>query len=181
VNVKPSHPHYLSQRALKVNVGFLLSAGPGLSQDSRLDSDTPIQVADDLIINDIHGTLRLTRTKEGVLVQSRLQVSVDAECSRCLDTTQVEVPVDVEELYMHPTPIPGHEFFVGADAILDLAPLIRAETLIQTSQRVLCREDCKGLCPTCGANRNHEPCDCDANRVDPRFAGLRALLDSSGE
>jgi len=181
VNVKPSHAQYLSQRALKVNVGFLLSAGPGLSQDSRLDSDTPIQVADDLVINDIHGTLRLTRTKEGVLVQSHLQVGVDAECSRCLETTQQEVPVDVEELYVHPTPIPGNEFFVGADAILDLAPLLRAEVLIQTSQRVLCRPDCKGLCPTCGANRNHESCDCAENRIDPRLAGLRALLDSSGE
>lgn len=179
--MKPSHPHYLSQRALKVNVGFLLSAGPGHSQDSRLDSDSPIQIADDLVVNNIEGTLRLTRTKEGILVQSHLQVGVDAECSRCLDVVQVQVPVDVEELYMHPAPIAGNEFFVGADAILDLAPLLRAEVLIQTSQRVLCRPDCKGLCPTCGANRNQESCDCENNRVDPRFAGLRALLDSSGE
>jgi len=180
VNVT-SHPHYLSQRALKVNVGFLISAGPGHSQDSRLDSDSPLRVADDLIVNDIHGTLRLTRTKEGILVQSHLQAGVDAECSRCLDMVQIEVPVDVEELYVHPTPIVGNEFYVGADAILDLAPLLRAEILIQTSQRVLCQPDCKGLCPTCGVNRNHETCDCEANRIDPRFAGLRALLDSSGE
>lgn len=178
--MKSTHEHYLSNRVLKVNVGFLLSDGPGNSQNSRLDIPSAVRVADDLMVNYISGTLRLTRTKEGILVQSKLLVGVIAECSRCLDVLEREIALDMEELYMHPVPI-ASEFFVGADAILDLAPLLRAEVLIETSRPVLCRDDCKGLCPTCGVNRNHESCECEADRVDPRLASLRTLLDSSAD
>jgi uncharacterized protein len=178
--VKSTHEHYLSNRVLKINVGFLLSDGPGNSQDSRLDIPAAVRVADDLIVNSINGTLRLTRTKEGILVQSRLQVGITAECSRCLDPLEREVDLEMEELYMHPAPV-ASEFFVGADAILDLAPLLRAETLIAASQRVLCQADCKGLCPVCGTNRNHETCDCETDHIDPRLASLRALLDSTAD
>lgn len=174
--MKPTHNQHLTNRVLKINVGFLLSDGPGHSQDSRLDIPEPVRVAEDLVINRIHGTLRLTRTKEGILVQSKLTMGVDAECSRCLDTFERDLNVEVEELYMHPAPL-ASEFYVGADAILDLAPLLRAEALIQMSHPALCREDCKGLCPTCGANRNYETCDCETDTIDPRFAALKALLD----
>lgn len=178
--MKSTHEHYLSNRVLKTNVGFLLSDGPGNSQDSRLDIPAAVRVADDLIVNYINGTLRLTRTKEGILVQSHLQVGITAECSRCLDPVEREVDLDMEELYMHPAPV-ASEFFVGADAILDLAPLLRAETLIAATGRALCQVDCKGLCPVCGVNRNHETCDCDTDRIDPRLASLRALLDSTAD
>lgn len=42
----------------------------------------------------------------------------------------------------------------------------------------LCKEDCKGLCPHCGADRNVTECDCESRQIDPRFAALRALLDN---
>lgn len=170
----------MSNRVLKINVGFLLSDGPGNSQDSRLDIPSAVRVADDLIVNHINGTLRLTRTKEGILVQSRLNAGITAECSRCLDPVEREVALEMEELYMHPAPV-ASEFFVGQDAILDLAPLLRAEVLIASAGRVLCQDDCKGLCPVCGVNRNHESCDCDTDRIDPRLASLRALLDSQAD
>jgi uncharacterized protein len=176
--VKSTHEHYLSHRVLKINVGFLLSDGPGNSQDSRLDIPSAVRVAEDLIINTMAGPLRLTRTKEGILVQAQLRIGITAECSRCLEAFNRTVEVAVEELYMHPAPV-ATEFFVGADAILDLAPLLRAEVLIEASQRALCRPDCKGICPECGSNRNHESCACDTTRIDPRLRGLRQLLDSS--
>ena len=62
--------------------------------------------------------------------------------------------------------------------ILDLAPLLREEILIHTDKRILCKPDCKGLCPECGKNRNRETCDCEQDRIDPRFAALKDLLDS---
>lgn len=178
--MKSSQSAYLSNRILRINVGFLLSDGPGHSQDSRLDIPEPVKVADDVIVKAISGTLRLTRTKEGILVQSKLTITMDSECSRCLDTLQQALPVTIAELYMHPAPI-ASEFFVGQDAILDLAPLLRAEVLIQTSQAVLCRPDCKGLCPNCGVNRNHETCDCANQALDPRLATLKALLDKADQ
>lgn len=169
-------PHFISNRVLKVNVGFLLSAGAGNYQDSRLDIPDPLRVADDLDVHSIEGTLRLTRTKEGVLVQARVTIIVDNICSRCLDVVQQAIDLDLEELYAHP-PSSISEFGIGADAILDLAPLLRAEVLIEKSHKILCREDCLGLCPECGANLNHETCTCNTEQIDPRLARLKELLD----
>jgi uncharacterized protein len=85
------------------------------------------------------------------------------------------VTVNVEELFAYPASNIS-EFSVGADANLDLAPLLRAEVLIEMSHRVFCREDCRGLCLTCGANLNRETCSCAQEEIDPRLAVLKKLL-----
>jgi uncharacterized metal-binding protein YceD (DUF177 family) len=166
---------FLSNRVLKTNVGFLLSAPSGSHSDSRLDIPEAVRVDEDLVVNAISGALRMTRSKEGILVQAQLIISVDNECSRCLDTVTQNVQVDVEELFAYP-PSGISEFSVGADANLNLAPLLRAEVLIEMSHRILCREDCRGLCSTCGANLNRETCDCAQEDIDPRLAVLKKLL-----
>lgn len=112
-------------------------------------------------------------------MQSALKVRLDRECARCLDLFEDEILVNIEELYAHPRPIAETEFFIGQDAQLHLAPLLRAEVLIALSHKKLCREDCKGLCPICGVNHNHEDCDCDTDFIDPRLAKLKQLLDSA--
>ena len=173
-----SNSHYLHSRVLKINVGFLLSAGPGNSHSSRLDIPSAVQIADDVIVNYLEGDIRLTRTKEGILVQANLTAGYNNDCSRCLDAVVQDITMDVEELYMHPAPV-ASEFAVGADAILDLAPLLRAEILLTAGQSVLCREDCKGLCATCGINLNHDSCSCADDYIDPRMAKLKELLDQA--
>lgn len=168
--------HYLSNRVFKVNVGFLLSDSSGTRQDSRLDIPTPVQLSDDLIVDAMRGALRLTRSKEGILVQATLEIDVQNECSRCLDPVSQTVDVEIEELFAHP-PSQITEFSVGADAVLDLAPLLRAETLIEMAHKVLCQDECKGLCPVCGINLNRETCTCETTTIDPRLAKLKELLD----
>jgi uncharacterized protein len=164
---------------LKINVGFLLSAGPGNHKIIDMNITDPVKIAEDLVINSMQGHLRLSRTKEGILAQtSDLVMMVDRECSRCLDIFEHPIQVNIEELYASPTPIDESEFFIGQDAQLDLAPLLRAEALIQLAHREYCREDCKGLCVHCGANLNEETCDCADNQIDPRMAKLKELLDS---
>jgi uncharacterized protein len=173
--VKSPDGFYVSNRVLKLNVGFLISDGPAHSQDSTFDVP-PVRVADDLRLEYIKGPIRLSRTKEGILVQGQLQVGVTGECYRCLEPVIQNVQIDIEELYTYPVTV-GVEFCVHEDGILDLAPLLRAEVLILTARGFLCREDCKGLCPECGANRNQTTCTCAEDAVDPRLANLRELLD----
>lgn len=177
--MKSSTAGYLNNRVLKVNVGFLLSAGPGTSRDADFDIPDPVRIANDLTVNAVHGHLRFSRMKEGILVQGHLTLTVDRECDRCLDTFEQAVDVSIEELYAHPVPLDATSFAVGADGVLDLNPLLRAEVLIETSHKTLCREDCQGICPVCGANRNHESCNCELDNIDPRLEALRKLLDSS--
>ena len=165
---------YVSNRVLKINVGFLLAAGPGHSHETAFNAPE-VRVADDLRLAYIRGPLRLSRTKEGILVQGKISVGINGECYRCLEPVTQDVTLSLEELYVYP---PQHdaELTIDDTAILDLAPLLRDEVLIIASRGMLCRDDCKGLCPNCGANLNEITCDCDTSAVNPRLAQLRYLL-----
>lgn len=175
ITVKPLTNNYVSNRVLKLNVGFLLSDGPGHSHETVFDVPA-VRVADDLYATYIRGPLRLSRTKEGILVQGKLRVGLEDECYRCLDPVSTEIVIEIEELYAHLVAV-GNEFVIGDDAILDVAPLIRAEALIAMERGVLCSEDCKGLCPECGINLNTNACDCESETLDPRMAKLKELLN----
>lgn len=171
--------HFVNARVLKLNVGHLIAAGPGHSQETGFDIPV-LRLDDDLIVEYVRGPLRLSRNKEGILVQGDLEIGLERECYRCLDPVSQSVAIHIEELYSYPITA-GVEFAINEDGILDLAPLLRAEVWIVAGRGVLCRDDCKGLCPECGANLNYGACTCDLDNIDPRLAGLKALLDNSEE
>lgn len=60
---------------------------------------------------------------------------------------------------------------------LDLDELLRSDILLELPYKYLCREDCKGLCPSCGKNLNEGPCSCNLHQVDPRLEVLKKLID----
>jgi uncharacterized protein len=64
-------------------------------------------------------------------------------------------------------------FYQGDE--IDLSPLIREQALLAMAERPLCREECRGLCPQCGANLNEGSCGCTTVGLDPRLAVLRSL------
>jgi uncharacterized protein len=175
LGVKQFANGFVPNRVLKLNVGFLLGAGPGHIHDTAFDVPA-VRVSDDVDLAYVRGPLRLSRTKEGLLVQGKLHIGVEDECYRCLDPMLRDVEIELEELYNYPVP-KDSEFSLSDDGILDLSPLIRAEALIEDARGALCRPDCKGLCPECGTNLNHETCHCAEQEIDPRLARLRQLLD----
>lgn len=71
------------------------------------------------------------------------------------------------------------EFSLYEGDEIDLSPLIREQLLLSLPTRPLCREDCRGLCPRCGANLNYSQCGCAAEAGDLRLAILRTLKGSS--
>lgn len=173
--MKQNAQGYVNSRVLKLNVGYLLASGSGYSRDSYLDLP-PTRVADDLDIEYLRGDLRLSRTKEGILLQAQLEVSVKAQCSRCLIDVNHPIKLNLEELYTT-SRIGDIEFVIDEGGILDLAPLLRAETLIEGEHRILCKPDCQGICAVCGTNKNTDSCNCESDDIDPRFAALKQLLD----
>ncbi len=165
---------YVSNRVLKINVGFLLAAGVGNHHDSAFDVPT-VRIAEDLTVDYVRGPIRLSRTAAGILVQGQLEAGISGECIRCLDAVTENVTITVEELYAYPASLTS-EFSVYDDAVLDLAPLLRAEVMLATTNGLLCREDCKGLCPECGINLNDATCTCSMDAINPQFAGLKDFL-----
>ena len=165
----------LSNRVLKLNIGFLLSDGTHRTHDSTFDFPK-LKVADDLTVNYLKGSLRLSRTKEGILVQADLQTAIDDDCYRCLEPINHVIHLDLEELYATDFSNDEAEFFIGDDAVLDLSPLIRAETLIEQSYCKPCRLDANNNCPICKKNFTKEKQD-DDDKIDQRLAVLKELLD----
>jgi len=183
--VGSSANNYLNKRLLKLNVGFLLSEGPGNSREMPIDIPERVQVDTDLYLESLKGTFLLTRTKEGILAQGTLTVAHIRECDRCLEEFIHEFDVPVEELFAFPADPDKSVFSVDQTGSIDLAPLIREEVLIEESYRVICREDCRGLSIETGVNLNHQPeaeikdesDEDDRAPIDPRMAVLKQLLD----
>jgi uncharacterized protein len=170
-----------ASRILRLNVGFLLKEGIGYSRDFPFDEDSVV-LADDLTVADLHGTVNMTRTPQGLYVQGVLRATVDSTCARCL--TEIDQPVisRLGELFHYPPEgAPPDSLVVSDDHYIDLTPIVREEFILSIPLQPLCQPDCKGLCPECGANWNEGPCECHSEATDPRWAGLTGLLDQDKE
>jgi len=130
----------------------------------------------------LKGKFRATRTSRGIYLNGKLESTIEAECTRCLDTVTLPIEIQIDDLYYHPahTAPPG-EFVINEDGILDLAPLIRELSLLAIPMQVYCRDACKGICVQCGKNLNEGECDCVFDDIDPRLAALRVLLEDQDE
>jgi uncharacterized protein len=111
--------------------------------------------------------------------------NVEMECSRCLepyrDTLQGEIDFSMRELVdgreVSPDELPETELVVADNATeVDITGPIREALMLAVPLKPLCREDCRGLCPVCGANRNEHECQCKVEKTDSRWEGLRDLL-----
>jgi uncharacterized protein len=106
-----------------------------------------------------------------------LAARVTESCRRCLEQVVVSVEADVRALFTQdPDALEDADSYpLAPDATeIDLAPAVREELVLAVPQYVLCREDCRGLCPRCGQDLNAGPCGC-APPADPRWRALAAL------
>lgn len=112
----------------------------------------------------------------------RMDLSIDTllscVCDRCGAPFEKPFSVTVERLLAQELEDEENDeiLLLDADGGLDLYELVREIFILNMDTKQLCREDCKGLCPGCGANLNHEQCRCK-KAVDPRWAKLAGLLD----
>ncbi len=118
-------------------------------------------------------------------LEGRLEYDQTVSCSRCLEplVLPVESEVRLRLVTASPAAVEGEielteddleTVYVDGEEI-DTLRLVREQLQLNIPMRSLCSESCQGLCPTCGANRNNKPCDCDQVEVDPRWEALKSL------
>jgi uncharacterized protein len=122
-----------------------------------------------------------------VRLVGRVKTTLECACSRCLEpyTVPVDAPFDLMFLPAAENAGDGereiNEDDVGVsyyrDDVIDLLEVMREQFFLALPMKPLCREDCLGLCPVCGKNRNRESCDCQPAWEDPRLAPLKKLLE----
>ena len=114
---------------------------------------------------------------DGILATGKAAAPCEAECRRCLATVRGQVTAEFQELFEAQWR-EGETYPLKGDQI-DLGPLTREALLLELPLAPLCREDCAGLCPTCGADLNTGPCPCPPDDVDPRWATLDVLRNDT--
>ncbi len=139
----------------------------------------------------VQGETRLMRTNRSIMVKGTLRTEIERTCSRCLSWFSCPLTLNIEEEYFPVTDVvtgaslslpdePG-SFIIDENNILDLTETIRQYALLATPMKPLCRQDCIGLCPTCGGNLNQVPCNCPAKPVDLRWSELSKLVLADNE
>jgi uncharacterized protein len=115
-----------------------------------------------------------------VLVSGTITGPVRGECGRCLREINDSMGVTIQELYAYEdstTDATTDEDEVGRmqGDLIDLEPALRDALVLTLPTNPLCREDCPGLCPECGAHWDDLPADHSHQQIDPRWAGLSQL------
>ena len=174
---------------MQFNVAQLLRQTTGATRHYEIDEPAGISDPTLDLVGHISGQVTLLRTQRGVLVTAWLHQVVRVQCVRCLADTETPLDFVIEEEFFPSidlkTGLPirwdvegeevEEEVLIDERHILDLREVTRQWVLVNLPARVLCRPDCAGLCPVCGADRNTEPCDCDKQSGDPRWAALADL------
>ncbi len=159
-----------------------------------LEVDKPTVEDPDLIfVEPITGQLEFTNGGDVVSIQGPIQTSVTLACGRCLVDTTVPLEFELEEHFpisevTQPNRQPAQDeefdptissvvYLEQGRPILDLDELLRQWLVSELPRRVVCSEECAGLCPLCGANRNLSPCGCEEVPVNRPLAALATLLD----
>lgn len=152
--------------------------------DGVLASDDPVWIDGDVRpVGDIHVTGRLSSAgTERFYFSGHLAGVARDTCRRCLAEVETPVQEDLHLLYAESGGEDDEDPDVypidARDNNLDLRPAIREEWLLAVPALVVCKEDCRGLCPQCGADLNAGACGCATVR-DPRWDALRSLDESA--
>ena len=131
------------------------------------------------------GSARILENSGGeIRVQGRFSGTFEADCDRCLATALYPLDKVFDLFYRPPPDLEADEikidegeaeigFYEGLG--LELADVIKEQILLELPMQRICREDCKGICPVCGANRNEVACDCHIKPADDRWSALKNL------
>jgi uncharacterized protein len=122
---------------------------------------------------------RFESVMDGVLVTAEVRLRVSAECGRCLDPVELHLAAPVQELYAYEADPEDDEGLTVSGDALDLEPVVRDAVVLALPLNPLCDPDCQGLCATCGARLADVEPGHRHDEVDPRWAALALLKDST--
>ena len=134
----------------------------------------------------VNGKVRLSGNE--VFVNGHVETRAQVECDRCLKPVELPVNADFALEYISDSDYESSQVAelteaemsvsVFDGAAIDVDEIVKEQILLAVPTRMLCREDCKGLCPECGIDLNTGRCNCAADEVDPRWAALKSLKNS---
>jgi len=131
----------------------------------------------------VNGKVRLSGNQ--VFVNGHIETRAQVECDRCLKPIELPVNADFTLEYISGSDYETSQVAELTEAemsvsvfdgqAIDVDEIVKEQILLTVPTRMLCREDCRGICPECGADRDTGECNCVTNDIDPRWAALKNL------
>jgi uncharacterized protein len=154
-----------------------------------IDYGSGIRQIDGMPINGRADLLTEHRGPHNLIQDIRLRAgykgNFEMPCARCLDPVAQRLEEDFDLLFRpagvdtggseHAISTSDTEIGYYEGGRLAVEDVLREQVLLSLPARALCQQECKGLCPRCGRNRNNEICDCDTSQVDARWTALANL------
>lgn len=134
----------------------------------------------------VHADLYASHEAGKLHVSGTLTVDVELSCSRCLSHVNQTIKLPFEEVFAQ-KPVDEDDQEMDEDTHMvtedkvDLEPYVLENIVVGLPYSILCDQACKGLCPTCGVNRNQTACECRQEKIDPRLAGLADFFNKDKE
>lgn len=157
----------------------VIDLGPDVHQRTPLKSEGRAQ-----LVEEHHSKHQILKD---IRLKGELSTSLELACARCLEPIAQDIKREFELLYRPQgadagkpeTPVRGTEaeisYYQGEGLLLE--DVLREQVLLAVPLKVICREDCKGLCPQCGKNLNLEQCSCAEPVEDPRWSALKEIRE----
>jgi len=169
---------------MKIELENLEKAGGSFSREYQTDQLT-FDDQDLGLLTPVNVVGRIRRREREVEVRGKLDTTVAISCGRCLKSVELPIQVEFAERFTPAVPWKNEEQHELQQEDLDLAvfdgegieldDLVREEILLALPGHVLCDEECRGLCPTCGIDLNARTCNCITDGNDSRWDKLKDL------
>lgn len=136
------------------------------------------------VVGEVTVCLHAVANRRECECSGEMTTNVDYLCARCLCEIHKRLEIPFHEVLVRGT---LSEAEIQADVIqvtedeIDLDPYVRQAVYLAIPFTAVCKEDCLGLCPQCGRDRNLDPCDCQVDVLDPRLEALAAFLVKNDE
>lgn len=161
-------------RELRINaIELLRQPGAVRSVNLTVEGDV-LDVEHETLAGEIEVDVELEALNDGIVVRGTVAVPWSRSCRRCLADLTGIACAEIDELYQ--VELLDDDAYPIVDGQLDLAPMARQAALLELDDERLCRDDCAGLCPECGIDRNVGRCDCDTEVKDHRWSALDGLV-----
>ncbi|MFC0214296.1 DUF177 domain-containing protein [Paenibacillus chartarius] len=158
-----------------LNVKEVLQKDVPVSLQGRLDMTPLLGSRQDLAgFSAADAKLEAVPGTDMVVVHGSVKLDVEQRCSRCLEPVHDRLTIPFQESFTQSKEAASldEDLVLVSEDKVDLDPYVEEAVLIGIPYIPLCSNDCKGLCPVCGTNRNTDPCSCKQEKIDPRLAGL---------
>jgi len=162
-----------------INLSQILS---GRTNKQSFDATVEVESNQDFSLqgvmatDSIHVTGEIKKSDARIMMNCSYETTWKFQCGRCLSDVERTISGSLyKEIVKHEISEDEEEmdFITMKSEGIEISEIVLNEVILNLPLQILCSGECKGLCPSCGVNRNTDPCDCDNETIDPRLADLK--------